>query len=171
VTNSNVWITNVVATAAGNGTMNLTFTIEGGSNGVPYDVFANSVLGFGTNSIPWAWMGQGYQCNTYMLTNLPNTSAFLILGTPQDSDSDGLTDAYEKLVSHTDPNNPDTDGDGIPDGWEVLLGLNPLVNDNAQSSSRSNYSYDLVDWLEGISGIRIGSVSLDAEGNVQSVSQ
>jgi hypothetical protein len=59
----------------------------------------------------------------------------------------------------------------MPDGWEVLLGLNPLANDNAQSSSRSNYSYDLVDWLEGISGIRTGSVGLDAEGNVLSVSQ
>ncbi len=171
VTSSNVWITNIVAAAAGDGTMNLTFTIEGGSNNVPYDVFANSVLGFGTNSVPWAWMGQGYQCNTYMLTNLPNMSAFLILGTPQDRDGDGLTDAYEKLVSHTAPNFYDTDGDGIPDAWEVLLGLNPLVIDNAQSSSRSNYSYDLVDWLEGISGIRTGSVNLDAEGNVLSVSQ
>ena len=152
--------------------MNLTFAIEGGSNSVPYDVFANSILDFsGSTNAPWAWMGQGNQCNIYMLTNLPNTSCFLILGTPQDSDGDGLTDAYEKLVSHTDPNNPDTDGDGLSDAWEVLLGLNPLVNDNAQSSSRSNYSYDFADWLEGISGVRTGSVGLDAEGNVLSVSQ
>lgn len=168
---TNIWITNVVATVAGNGTMNLTFAIEGGSNNIPYDVFANSVLGFGTNDMPWAWMGQGNQCNVYSLTNLPTTACFLILGTPQDSDSDGLTDAYEKLVSKTDPNNPDTDGDGLSDAWEVLLGLNPLLNDNAQSTSRSNYSYDLTDWLEGISGIRTGSVSLDNEGNVQTVSQ
>lgn len=116
-------------------------------------------------------MGQGYHGNTYMLTNLPNTACFLILGTPQDSDSDGLTDAYERLVSKTNPNVADTDGDGIPDAWEVLLGLNALVNDNAQPSSRSNYSYDFADWLEGISGIRSGSVSLDAEGNVLTVSQ
>jgi hypothetical protein len=174
-TNSyNIWITNVVATMVGSGsnaTMNVTFTIEGGSNNVPYDVFANDELGFGTNSFPWAWMGQGYQCNIYTITNLPDTACFLILGTPQDTDGDGLTDAYEKLVSHTDPNNPDTDGDGIPDAWEVLLGLNPLLNDNAQPSSRSTYSYDLADWLEGISGIRTGSVSLDNEGNVLSVSQ
>ena len=128
--------------------MNVTFTIEGGSNNVPYDVFANSVLGFGTNSFPWAWMGQGYQCNTYMLTNLPNTSCFLILGTPQDSDGDGLTDAYELLVSHTDPHNPDTDGDVIPDAWEVLLGLNPLVNDNAQTGTRSNYGHTLAGRVE-----------------------
>ncbi len=69
------------------------------------------------------------------------------------------------------PNNPDSDGDGISDGAEVALGLNPLVNDNAQTGTRSNYAYGLVDWLEGISGIRTGSVSLDAEGNVLSVSQ
>ena len=75
--------------------MAMTFTIQGGSNGVPYDVFANSVLSFGSNGIPWAWMGQGYHGNTYTLTNLPNTACFLILGTPQDTDGDGLTDAYE----------------------------------------------------------------------------
>jgi Concanavalin A-like lectin/glucanases superfamily/Bacterial TSP3 repeat len=174
VSSTKVWITNVIATISGSGTnatMNLMFAIEGGSNGVPYDVFANSVLGFGTNSVPWAWMGQGNQCNVYKLTNLPPTACFLILGTPQDSDGDGLTDAYELLVSHTNPNNPDTDGDGLSDAWEVLLGLNPNANDNATSASRSNYSYDLADWLEGLSGIRTGSVSLDNEGNVLSVSQ
>ena len=174
VTNVNIWITNLVATMVGSGTnatMNLTFTIQGGSDGYPYDVFANSLLGFGTNNPPWAWMGQGYHCNTYMLTNLPNTTAFLILGTPVDSDGDGLTDAYEKLASGTNPNATDTDGDGLPDAWEVLLGLNPLLNDNAQPSSRSNYSYDLTDWLRGITGVRTGSVNLDNEGNVLTVSQ
>jgi Concanavalin A-like lectin/glucanases superfamily/Bacterial TSP3 repeat len=173
ITSTNVWITNVVATVTGSGSnnMSLTFTIQGGSNTVPYDVFANSVLSFGTNGVPWAWMGQSYHGNIYTLTNLPSTACFLILGTPQDSDNDGLTDAYELLVSKTNPNVADTDGDGIPDAWEVLLGLNPLVNDNAQSGSRSNYSYDSVDWLEGISGVRTGSVSLDNEGNVLTVSQ
>jgi hypothetical protein len=169
----NIWITNVVATASGSGSnnMSLTFTIEGGSNNVPYDVFANSVMSFGTNGIPWSWMGQGYQCNTYMLTNLPNTACFLILGTPQDHDGDGLTDAYELLVSKTNPNVYNTSGDGLSDAWDVLLGLNPLVNQVAQPSTRSNYSYTMADWLNGMTGIRTGSVSLDNEGNVLSVSQ
>lgn len=116
-------------------------------------------------------MGQGYQGNIYTLSNLPPTACFLILGKPQDTDGDGLTDAYELLVSKTNPNVADTDGDGIPDAWEVLLGLNPNVSDNAQSSSRLNYTYDLADWLEGITGVKTGSVSLDPEGNVTSVSQ
>jgi len=120
VSGANVWLTNVIAGSSGNGTMNLEFTIEGGSNNVPYDVFANSVLSFGVNGVPWAWEGQGYQCNTYILTNMPNTACFLILGTPQDTDVDGLTDAYELLVSKTSPTNYSSDASGMADGWEVL---------------------------------------------------
>ncbi|MGH7978937.1 MAG: LamG-like jellyroll fold domain-containing protein [Limisphaerales bacterium] len=139
VTSSNVWITNVVATAVGSGTnatMNLTFTIEGGVSGAPYDVFANSILDFSSDTNKaWAWMGQGYQCNTYTITNLPSSTCFLILGTPQDSDGDGLTDAYELLVSKTDPDNYDTDGDGISDSDEVLEGTDPHTPNSAIPSS------------------------------------
>jgi hypothetical protein len=174
VTNVNVYITNFVTRMVGGGsnaTMNVTFTIGGGLDGYAYDVFANSALGSGTNSTAWAWMGQGYHCSTYMLTNFPNGGAFIVLGTPQDSDADGLTDAYELLASHTNPTDPDTDGDGLSDAAEVLWGLNPLFNEGAQPSFRSNYNYDLADWLEGISGVRTGVVNLDNEGNVLSVSQ
>jgi hypothetical protein len=126
ITSTNVWITNVTETAVSGG-MNMTFTIQGGS-GAPYDVFANSVLAFGTSGTPWAWMGQGYHGNIYTLTNLPSTTCFLILGSSQDSDFDGLTDAYELLVSKTNPNNADTDGDGISDSDEILGGTNPLTS-------------------------------------------
>ena len=127
ITSSSVWITNVLAASTTNG-MTITFTVGGGSNAVPYDVFANSVLAFGPNTnTAWAWMGQGYQCVTYTLTNLPNSACFLILGTPVDSDSDGLTDAYERLVSKTNPLLYDTVGDGISDADKVLLHLNPLA--------------------------------------------
>jgi hypothetical protein len=126
ITNSNVWITNVVATLTSNGTMNVTFAIRGGADGVLYDVFGNSVLDFSnTTNAPWAWMGQGYHCVTYMLTNLPTVATFLILGNPIDSDGDGLTNAYELLVSKTNPFNPDTDGDGISDSDEVLNHTDP----------------------------------------------
>ncbi|HXI69557.1 MAG TPA: LamG-like jellyroll fold domain-containing protein [Verrucomicrobiae bacterium] len=166
-----VWITNITATAAGDGTMNVTFTIAGGDDGYFYDVFATSALHSPLGTALWAWQGQGQHCQIYSLTNMPNTAVFLILGTPLDSDGDGLTDAYESLVRHTDPNNPDTDGDGLLDGWEVLLGLNPLTNDNAQPASRANYNYTLADWLNEISGIKSGTVGLDNEGNVLSASQ
>ena len=91
-----------------------------GINGAVYDVFANAELGpAGNPAYQWAWMGQGQHCRTYQLGSLPPAAAFLVLGAPQDSDHDGLTDAYEMLVSHTDPYNSDTDYDGAGDGLEV----------------------------------------------------
>ncbi|MGA3163627.1 MAG: hypothetical protein ABSD77_05445 [Verrucomicrobiota bacterium] len=144
------------------------------TNGV-YDLFGTTNLAAnvpGLNVTNWVWLARtaAWQTNINMANLWPDMGVFR-LGTMLDSDGDGLTDAYEKLISHTDPNNPDTSGDGISDGWEVALGLNPLLNNLAQPGERSNYSYDLADWLEGISGVRSGSVSLDAEGNVLQASQ
>ena len=170
-TNANViWLTNVTSTAVISSTNYVTFTIQGGQAGYYYDVFATGALTSPRTNSVWFWMGQGNSGNTYTLP-ISSDAAFFILGTPKDTDGDGLTDAYENLVSHTDPNNADTDGDGNPDGWEVLLGMNPLSNDNAQPSSRANYSYTAADWLNGVSGVRSGTIATDNEGNVQSVSQ
>lgn len=55
------------------------------------------------------------------------TSAFFTAGDETDTDFDGLSDADERLVVKTDPQEPDTDGDGLHDGWEVSAGFNPLV--------------------------------------------
>lgn len=172
VTSSNVWFTNVVATLTTNGTVNVTFSIAGGSNGLAYDVFANALLG-PTNdpACQWAWMGQGYHCSTCTVTNLPVWSAYLVLGTPQDSDGDGLTDAYELLVSHTDPHKADTSGDGMLDGWKALWGFDLHADNAAREGTRASYGYNLTDWLTTISGVRSGSVGLDSEGNVQQASQ
>jgi hypothetical protein len=126
ITSTNVWITNVTANAT-SGAMAITFTIQGGSDNTPYDIFANSILDFSSDTNKaWAWMGQGCHGNIYTLTNLPNTACFLILGTPQDTDLDGITDAYERLVSKTNPYIADTSGDGISDSDEILNGNNPL---------------------------------------------
>jgi Bacterial TSP3 repeat len=129
------------------------------------------VLSFGTNGVPWAWMGQGQHCEVYSLTGLPNTACFLVLGTPVDSDGDGLTDAYESLVSKTDPNNAYSNLDGILDGWEILLGLNPQISNFTSPNQRSNYGYTGADWLNSLSGVRSGTIITDNEGNVQTVSQ
>ena len=113
---TNVWLTNVVASLATNGTVSLTFAIAGGSSGAAYDVFASGALG--TNA-QWVWLGQGFQCVTYTLSSLPSISAYVILGTPL-SDGGGVTEAYERLVLRTDADTID----GLPDGWIVLFGLN-----------------------------------------------
>lgn len=164
---SNVWLTNVTYSANANGTV--TFGIKGGMAGSTYDLFASAYL-IMTNG-PWSWMGQGLPGYIYSVTNMGSDVSFLILGTPVDADGDGLTDAYERLVSHTDPHNPDSDGDGIPDGWSVLMGLNGLGNSSTQPNLRSNYNYDDTDWFRGVTGVKTGDVSLDNEGNVLSVSQ
>ena len=45
-----------------------------------------------------------------------------------DNDNDGLTNA-EEYEAGTDPLSGDTDADGLPDGWEQHNGLNPTIND------------------------------------------
>jgi hypothetical protein len=120
----NVWITNIAAASAGNGVMNVTFTIQGGLDGFVYDAFAIGYLPSPMADGYWAWLGQGYHGNSYTVS-IPSRNAFLILGTPQDTDGDGLTDAYEKLVSKTDPNNAETDDYEVPYAWYVQNGLAP----------------------------------------------
>ena len=170
-TNANIiWITNIVVSAAGSGTENVTFTIQGGLPGYYYDVFATGAFEAPLPNAIWFWMGQGNSGNIYTVP-ITSGNAFLILGTPQDSDGDGLTDAYENLVSHTDPHNAYSNLDGILDGWDILLGLDPHTANFTSSSQRANYSYTTADWLNGVSGIKSGTITTDNEGNVQTVSQ
>ena len=171
ISSTNVWLTNVMAVAASDGTMTLKFTIEGGTSGAFYDVFATGDLARPITSAIWTWQGQGQQWRNYSLATLTNTMVYLILGTPLDSDTNGLTDAYELLVTHTNPYSDDQDGAGIPNGWQVLLGLNPLVNQVAQPTTRANYNYTAADWLNQVSNARSGGITNDAEGNVLKVSQ
>ena len=56
----------------------------------------------------------------------------LPLQTLPDADGDGLPDNFERWITQTDPENPDSDADGRWDGLEVLHdGTNPLEHDLA----------------------------------------
>jgi hypothetical protein len=123
---ANVWFTNVSATES-NGRVNLTFAIAGGSNGLTYDVFATTALASPLSNAVWTWMGQGYQGVTYTLPGLTPDSVCLLLGTPLDSDGDGLTDAYELLVGHSNPSVSNSIDPSMLDGWAVLWSLNPFA--------------------------------------------
>jgi hypothetical protein len=97
----------------------------GGSNFI-YDVYATTNLLRnvpGLNGTNWMLMTQSVPGQTnIILPPIPGAKvAFYQLGTMQDSDGDGLPDAYELLVSHTNPNGND-DGDAIsPSGlpWRL----------------------------------------------------
>jgi alpha-tubulin suppressor-like RCC1 family protein len=96
------------------------------------DIFVTTNLSDHLTNSHWVWLERGPSCSTYQYTNQPESQAFFILGTPTDNDGDGLTDAYELLVSKTLVSTNDTDADGIPDAWEVAHGLNPLWNDASE---------------------------------------
>jgi len=163
-----VYITNVVCTPVTNQGWTVSLTIAGGTSGVLYDLFTTTnVTGNSITNSQWVWLGPVWTDATFQLTNQQGPLVFYVLGTPQDTDDDGVTDAYETLVSKTRADNPDSNGDGLSDGWVVWLGLNPV----SQPWTRSTYTYDALDWLRQVSGTRTGTVSLDAEGNVLSVSQ
>ncbi|MGC8744826.1 MAG: thrombospondin type 3 repeat-containing protein [Verrucomicrobiia bacterium] len=95
-----------------------------------YDLFMTTNLSPnvpGLNLTNWAWLMRTSPGETNLVvTNLWADEAYFRLGTMFDSDSDGMTDAYEHLVAHTSSALPDSDGDGLSDGLEFQLGFNPL---------------------------------------------
>lgn len=93
------------------------------TNGV-YDLFAS------TNLAPsaWQWVLRCDPGQTNLTVTAPaGPNEFFILGLTNDADGDLLTDAYEQLVSHSDPNtfNVSADGYGTPSAWYQQNGINP----------------------------------------------
>lgn len=80
-----------------------------------WDVFAT------TNLVRTAWQWV-YRCNpgqtNLVLTGLAYPNEFFVAASTNDTDGDGLSDAFEHLASHTDANSYSTDGTGMSDGWE-----------------------------------------------------
>lgn len=64
-----------------------------------------------------------------------------------DTDQDGLSDADELGIYHSDPNNADTDGDTFLDGHEVKMTYSPLVK-NKKMHQVDTDKDGLNDWLE-----------------------
>jgi len=141
-----VWMTNVTASAS-NGKPSITFTVEGGQPGYFYDVFVTSTLASPLSNALWSWQGQAQQFQVCTLTNIPNATFLIMLGTPQDTDGDGLTDAYERLVSHTNPYVYSTDGTGTADGWEIFYFGHTGVDPNADPDGDG-----LSNWQEFMGG-------------------
>jgi hypothetical protein len=146
-TNGGVWITNVTASPGSNGSVNLTFEVAGGNPGWAYDVFGTGALAWPKTNSLWSWLGQAYPCQTNVIDGFTNSAVYLILGTPQDSYTNGLTDAFEWLVLHQNP--ADGSQSGIPDGWAVLFGLNPLDPSLASEDPDRDGLSNLQEYLYG----------------------
>ena len=97
-----------------NGTISTTLA-ESDTNSA-YDLFQR--LQLQTNAA-WKLAASGGVGETnYAVPQPPTNSAFLIAAESIDSDFDGLPDAFETLVLHTNPLLADSDADGVPDGDE-----------------------------------------------------
>jgi len=142
-----VYITNVSCQPVAGGGENVFFTIGGGSNGVAYDVFATTALAQPMVNAQWYWMGQGYACSRYLLPNVANSAVFLILGTPLDSNAQGLTDAYQLLVCKTNPYQPNSSG--LLYGWDVEFGLTPTQANLATQDPEQDGLDNLQKYLYG----------------------
>jgi len=78
-------------------------------------LLATNLPTVGTNALVWSDPATpGVETRYYVVANADI-----------DSDQDGLTDARERLIHHTNPAEPDSDGDGMPDGWELANGFDP----------------------------------------------
>ena len=91
--------------------------------------------------------------------------AFFTAASSLDMDWDGLPDAYERLVSRTDPEAADTDGDGRTDGDEVLgaeiRGLGPVATDPLDPDSDRD---GVPDGAEAAAGSHPGLSDTDFDG-------
>ena len=99
--------------------------------------------------VPYSYMPEGWM-----------SSMFFILGLNVDTDSDGISDSYESVVTKTDPNLADTDGDGMPDGWEYDNGLDPR-RDDASGDFDGDGTPNIVEYE---SGTAVGSTDSDGDG-------
>jgi hypothetical protein len=79
-------------------------------NGV-YDLYMTTNLSPsvpGLNLTNWMWLLRTDPGQTNLIVpELYPDMAFFMLGRTNDADGDGMPDAYEHLVTHTDPNHPD----------------------------------------------------------------
>ena len=92
----------------------------------------NGTCGISTNTVLSPLDGTAVYTNIIYECGISNPilpPGFFRTGTRDDTDGDGLSDAFELLVSMTAPDNVDSDDDGLLDKEEISFGTNPLNPD------------------------------------------
>ena len=143
-----------VFTSSNSLSLTLTNVDAGGINDVYYTTNLGLLPAPALCRTNWAWLGRGYPGQSvFTVTNPPQPQCYFILGNAAcDSDFDGLPDAYESLVSHTQPGVPSivsSDGYGTPDAWYLQHNLDP----QSQGIAGQDTDQDgLLNWQEYLSG-------------------
>ena len=113
------------------------------TNGV-YDLYST------TNPAPgmtWRWVARCTPGQIQLIaTNFNEPHAFFILGLTNDTDGGGLTDAYEKLVSKTNPQNP------LDDRLTPLVGIQVTDAVAVEEANPTNTAAFAITRLGGLMG-------------------
>lgn len=134
----------------------VTLTVTNGA-GQTWEVFATTNFNLdvpGLNQTNWAWLGRiPAGQSVFQAARLSDGECFYRLGDAgADPDGDGLSTAYEVLVSHTNPYVYDalsSDGQGTPDAWYLAQGINPLTPGVAGQDANQD---GLLNWQEYLYG-------------------
>jgi len=107
----------------------VTVTIQNADNSKTYEIYRTlELLGTPTQDSDWRFMARGTAGQSFTFRNPGRGQGFFVAVCQQDSDNDGLSDAFETLISKTDPEDPETYG--ILD-LDWYLASNVPVNDPA----------------------------------------
>ena len=159
---NDLWI-ELNPTGLTNGTANLLLHVPEFYTNAVWDVFATTNLNLdfpGLNGTNWTWVTRTESGVTNLTVRLlSDYQTYYRIANTNDLDGDGLTDAFEALVSHSSETTNDTDGDGMFDGWEWLHGLN--LNDTVDASDDPDG-----DWLTNLQEYNGGTNSTDPHNSM-----
>jgi hypothetical protein len=172
---SDLWLELVAVTNTPLGTLSASFIVHppAGQDGQAFDLFMTTNLSAqapGLNLTNWAyiWRAQPGQTNV-TISELTANQAFFLAADTNDLDEDWMSDAYERLCSHTDPNTPN--GPSIlfqPLSQTVDLGDSVTFAVVAEGASPLRYQW----WFgEGAlpgrtnSSLRLAGVRFDQQGD------
>ena len=142
-----VYLTNMAAVIAYDGSTTASFSIAGGTNFVPYDILMTTNL---LSPIDWTWLGIGYTSNNYTFYSQSPDNAFYRLAKPFHTQIIGLGDDTH-LQCDVPP--------GITNAVQVAGGYAQglaLLNDGTVQSWGDNYFTSQPTNLTGVTMIACG---------------